>query len=53
MTNAGVFGGIAMMVGAVIWFFVGLQFDYVFFYPPILFIMGLIAFIKGLVSRRT
>ena len=53
MTNAGVLGGIAMMVGAVIWFFVGLALNFIFFYPPILFVIGLIAFIKGLASRGT
>ncbi|HVS35844.1 MAG TPA: hypothetical protein VMS17_09700 [Gemmataceae bacterium] len=52
MTNAGIAGGILMMIGAVVWFVVGLQFDYVFFYPPILFVIGLIALIKALVSRR-
>lgn len=48
--NSGVVGGIAMMVGAVIWFFVGLMFDWVFFYPPILFIIGVIAVVKGLIQ---
>ncbi len=48
--NAGVGGGILMMVIAIIWFVVGLMFDWVFFYPPILFIIGLIALIKGLAS---
>ncbi len=50
MTNAGALAGVAMMVGAVIWFVVGLYLDIIFFYPPVLFIIGLIAFIKGLVS---
>lgn len=43
-------GGIASMVGAVIWFFAGLYFGYIYFYPPILFVLGLIAFIKGLMK---
>ena len=37
-----------MMVGAVVWFVVGLFLNIIFFYPPVLFIIGLIAFIKGL-----
>ena len=51
-TNAGAIAGILMMVGAVVWFVVGLSLDIIFFYPPILFIIGLIAFIKGLASRQ-
>ena len=45
-----VLAGVAMMVGAVIWFFLGLMGNRIFFYPPILFIIGLVAFIKGLVG---
>jgi hypothetical protein len=39
--------GIGMMVGAVVWFVGGLMFDIIFFYPPILFILGLVACVKG------
>ena len=39
--------GILMMVGAVVWFFGGLAFGYIFYYPPILFVLGLISTIKG------
>ncbi len=46
--NAGIGGGLAMMAIAIVWFCGGLMFDYIFFYPAILFILGLIAFIKGL-----
>jgi hypothetical protein len=46
----GVLGGLAMMAIAVIWFVVGLFFDYIFFYPPILFIIGIVAVVKGLMS---
>jgi len=48
MFNAGLLPGILMMVGAVIWFFVGLQAGTIFFYPPILFIAGMISFVRGL-----
>jgi|ERR1700722_2416697 len=51
--NAGVLGGLAAMVGAVIWFVVGLiALDRIFFYPPILFVLGLVAMIKGIVNRN-
>lgn len=44
-----VFSGILMMAGAVIWFFGGLAFGILFYYyPPVLFIVGLITAIKGL-----
>jgi hypothetical protein len=45
-----VFSGIAMMVIAVLWFCGGLMFQILFFFPPILFIIGLVAFIGGLVK---
>ncbi len=52
MIHGGVIGGILMMVIAVIWFVVGLANDWIFFYPPILFIIGLVAFIKGLTGEE-
>lgn len=44
----GVSGGMLAMIIAVVWFVVGLAADVIFFYPPILFIIGLVAFFKGL-----
>jgi hypothetical protein len=53
-TDKGVLAGIAMMIGAIVWFFgAGLLFDLWFFYPPILFIVGLVCFIKGLATGRS
>ncbi|MFO1003686.1 MAG: hypothetical protein U0936_25425 [Planctomycetaceae bacterium] len=47
--NWGAMGtGILMMVGAVVWFVVGLMGDRIFFYPPVLFVLGIISFFKGL-----
>lgn len=46
--NSSVLGGVAMMVIAVVWFVGGLAVGFIFFYPPILFIIGLVAFFKGL-----
>ncbi|XZE19282.1 hypothetical protein SH449x_004599 [Pirellulaceae bacterium SH449] len=45
-----VIGGIVTMVVALVWFFGGLAAGYIFFYPPIMFILGLIAVIKGLLD---
>jgi hypothetical protein len=46
--NGGVAGGVLAMVIAVVWFIAGLAADRIFFYPPILFIIGLCGFFKGL-----
>jgi hypothetical protein len=48
--NAGIVGGILMMLIAIVWFVVGLMFGILFFYPPILLVIGAIALIKGLAS---
>ncbi len=42
-----ILGGIACMVGAVVWFGVGLALDRLFFYPPILFVLGIVAVCRG------
>ena len=44
-------GGL-MMLGAVVWFFGAMALGWVFFYPPILFIIGLITFIRGLAGSE-
>jgi hypothetical protein len=48
--NAGIIGGILMMLIAIVWFTVGLLFGIIFIYPPILLVIGAIALIKGLAS---
>jgi hypothetical protein len=48
--DMGMLGGLLMMGIAVVWFVVGLAFNYIFFYPPILFIIGLIGLIRGLIN---
>jgi hypothetical protein len=51
LLDKGALAGVLMMVIAVAWFVCGLIFlDRIFFYPPILFVIGVIAFIKGLTS---
>jgi hypothetical protein len=44
----GVLGGAAMLAIALIWFFVGLQAGYIYYYPPVLAIIGIVGIIKGL-----
>jgi hypothetical protein len=45
-----IIGGIAMMIGAVVWFVLGLKAGIIFFYPPVLFVIGIVAFVKGLID---
>ena len=45
--NSGVVGGLLMMLIAVVWFIAGLMGGIIFFYPPILFVVGIIAIVKG------
>lgn len=49
--DAGILGGMGLMLLAVVWFFGGLAFDIIFFYPPILFIIGIVAVVRGLFNR--
>ena len=50
--NGSVLGGVVAMVIAVVWFFAGLAGGIIFFYPPILFIIGLVGMIRGLVAGQ-
>lgn len=50
-TNGGVIGGLLMMIIAAVWFVVGYSAGRIFFYPPILFIIGAIAVVKGVFDR--
>lgn len=53
MSGSGILGGIALMALAFIWFFGALLFaDRIFVYPPILFVVGLVAVIKGLIGAE-
>jgi hypothetical protein len=51
--NGSIGFGLLAMVGAVVWFVVGLMNDTIFFYPPILFIIGLISFFKGIANKTS
>ncbi len=53
MNGGQVLAGIGMMVGAVVWFVVGYLAGYIFFYPPILLIIGLVTMVKGLMGRES
>lgn len=48
--NAGIAGGVLMILIAGIWFTAGLTVGYIFFFPPILAVIGFIAIIKGCVN---
>jgi len=46
----GVIGGLIMIGIATVWFIGGLSIGLIFFYPPILFLIGIYALLKGLVT---
>jgi hypothetical protein len=48
--DAGVLGGLTMMGIAVLWFVLGLACGIVFYYPPILFVVGLIGLVRGVLT---
>lgn len=45
--NSGKWGGVLAMAVAGIWFMAGWANDVIFFYPPVLFFIGLVSFMKG------
>ncbi len=51
LINGGSIVGLLTMLAAAVWFIGGLSVGVVFFYPPILFLIGLFGFLKGLVAR--
>ena len=51
--NGGVVGGGIAMLIAVVWFVGGLFADIIFFYPPILFVLGMIGVAKGMLSSQS
>jgi hypothetical protein len=51
VVSPGIITGVLMMVGAVVWFGLGLLADRIFFYPPVMFVLGLVATIKGLLGH--
>jgi len=42
--------GLLMMIGAAAWFIVGIANGYIFFYPPVLFVLGIAAVFRGLMG---
>ena len=50
--SGGVIGGAVAMLIAVVWFVGGLFADIIFFYPPILFVLGMIGVAKGMLVSQ-
>ena len=46
-----IFLGILMIIGAFIWFFGGLAAGIIFYYPPVLLIIGIITIVKGSMKK--
>ena len=45
-----ILGGIGLIVVAIVWFAIGWYCGYVYFYPPILALLGIAAIVRGLLS---
>ncbi|MBI3821807.1 MAG: hypothetical protein HY289_03900 [Planctomycetes bacterium] len=52
VVSPSVITGLLMMVRAVVWFFGALAAGWIFFYPPILFVLGIAAVFRGLTGRE-
>ena len=50
--SPGVLVALLMMGGAVLWFVLGLAAGRIFFYPPILFVLGIINFFRCLTGHE-
>ena len=50
-TPSTVIGGIVAMVIAVVWFVAGLAGGVIFFYPPVMFVLGLVSVFSALFNR--
>jgi hypothetical protein len=48
--DSGMMGGLSMMAIAALWFFGGLAFGIIFYYPVILFVIGVVGFFRGMFS---
>lgn len=48
----GVLGGVLMIAIAIIWFVIGWINGYIYFYPPILLVIGIYALIKGIKTKN-
>jgi hypothetical protein len=44
--------GLLMMLGAVVWFGAGLAIGFIYFYPPVLFVLGIAAVFRGLMGQE-
>lgn len=47
-----IIAGSIAIIGAIVWFIVGWEAGRIFFYPPILFILGLVALIRGVITSK-
>lgn len=48
--DKGVLGGLLLIVIAIVWFVAGLAADVIFYYPPVLLIIGIFGVFKGLAT---
>jgi hypothetical protein len=51
LLKTGIIGGILIMLVSCTWFYLAYESNRFYIYPPILFVIGLIALMKGIISR--
>lgn len=53
IVNSGIIGGSLAIVAAIVWFFGALIYlDRIFFYPPILLVVGIVALVRGIQAQN-
>jgi hypothetical protein len=52
LINIGPIGGVILMAVSILWFFAGLMNNSIYFYPPVLFIIGIIGFFAGIKKAK-
>ena len=48
--DAGILGGAALLRAAIVWFVIGWWCGYIFFYPPILAVLGIVAILRSVLG---
>lgn len=52
LISKAIWGGVAMLVGGILWLIAGLVIDSLYFFPVILIVAGIVAIIKGINDKN-
>ncbi|MCR9171321.1 MAG: hypothetical protein NXI10_02435 [bacterium] len=51
--NGGIIGGSLAIIGSIVWFFgAWIYMDIIFFYPPVLLVIGIVALVRGIQAQK-